>query len=151
MVKILLALVLLTTLIPSAQGISPTGSIQVTSPQRYSFSLGISSVDWGRAFGSSSGYVLRIEPGLSGGKLHLGIRSAFSLVFLPVTSVDVTGSLLYTWNDPWGGVKSRQTYAGMEFRMGYHVITATAGYYRHTAGDDPNSNWISSFGIGLGL
>jgi hypothetical protein len=59
--------------------LSPTVSVQVTTPQRYSLSLGVSGTDWGSAFGSESGFLVRVEPGLSGGKLHAGRRSVFSL------------------------------------------------------------------------
>jgi len=133
-----------------ASGSSPTGSLQVTTPQRYSLSLGYSSADWG-LFGSSGGYVIRIEPGLSGGKVHLGLRGIFNLSLLPVMSAEITGSLLQTWNDPWGGIPGGQTFAGGELRLGLRLITATAGLYRHAAGDDTDHDWITSLGVGLGL
>ncbi|MCD4707119.1 MAG: hypothetical protein K8S62_05215 [Candidatus Sabulitectum sp.] len=130
---------------------SPTVSVQVTTPQRYSLSLGISGVDWGSAFGSESGFLIRVEPGVSGGKLHAGTRNAFSLALIPILSVDVTGALMYTWNDPWNGLQDDQTYAGMELRFGALPVVVSAGYYKHIAGSDTEHNWIGYLGAGIGF
>lgn len=144
------AFVLVLTLLPAAAGgFSATGSIQVTTPQRLSLSLGAFGAD-GSLLGPSAGVLARIEPGISGGKLHLGFRSAFSLLFLPVTSIDITGALLQTWFDPWGGVESGQTYLGGELRIGIRAVVATAGLYRHAAGDGEDG-LTGSFGLGIGL
>lgn len=132
-----------------SNALSPTGSVQVTTPQRLSLSLGVCGTDFFGTFGGSSGILFRMEPGISGGKLHLGMRSMFSLMFLPVVSADMTAALLQTWNDPWG-VTGGQTYAGGEFRLGLRYLVFTAGGYRHVAGDREDK-WLYSFGAGVGL
>lgn len=131
--------------------LSPTVSIQVTTPQRFSLSLGISGVDWGGLFGSESGFLIRVEPGISGGKFHAGTRSVFNLALVPILAIDVTGALMYTWNDPWNGLMEDQTYAGMEVRFGGLPVVLSAGYYRHIAGSDTEEEWITSFGAGVGF
>lgn len=149
--KNILRTILFTVLIPSAsQALSPTGSIQVTTPQRYSLSVGVCGGDFLGVFNNSSGFVLRAEPGVSGGKLHLGMRFMFSFTSLPLASADITASVLQTWNDPWGEIEGGQTYAGAEYRLGLRFLVATAGYYRRVAGDSENE-WISSFGAGIGF
>ena len=130
---------------------SPSASIQVTTPQRYSFSIGISGVNLGSLFGSDSGILLRLEPGLSGVKLHLGKRGVFSFLMLPMASVETTVAIMHTWNDPWNGIQEDQTYAGLEARYTIMPILITAGYYRHLAGVDTEHDWIGSFGAGIGL
>lgn len=130
---------------------SPTVSVQVTSPQRYNLSLGVSGVDWGGIFGSESSFLIRVEPGISGGKFHAGARSSFSFAFVPVVSVDMTGAIMYTWNDPWNGIPDDQTYAGMEMRWGALPWVISAGYYKHVAGWDTEHEWVTSFGAGFGF
>jgi len=144
-------LLLFSSVFVNALALAPTVSIQVTTPQRYSFSLGLTGVDWGRVFGTHSGFLVRAEPGLSGGKLHIGFRSALSLILMPVASADVTAAILRTWNDPWGGIESNQTYGGLELRIGMRLVTATVGVYRHMAGEDTEHEWITSLGAGFGL
>ena len=113
---------------------SPTVGVKVTTPQKLSVSIGFSSIPWIGLWGGDSGIVCRLEPGLAGGKIHLGIRSAFSMVFIPITSVDICGSLMYTWNNPWNGLENDQTYAGVEARGGFHLFILSAGIYRHISG-----------------
>jgi hypothetical protein len=130
---------------------SPSLAVKVTSPQKLSVSIGISSISWGSVWGGGSGVVFRVEPGLAGGKIHLGIRSAFSMLFIPVMSVDVSGSLMHTWNDPWYGLENDQTYAGVELRSGAHLLVVSAGVYRHIAGTDAEHDWVFSGGAGVGF
>lgn len=141
------SLTVLALTVCTLSGMSPTGSLQITTPQRWSISLGVCFDDGFGAFGPSSGMVARLEPGISGGKLHLGVRSIFSLAFLPVTSMDITGAVLRTWNDPWGEVEGGETYLGGEYRFSAGMVLATAGYYRKTDGE----KWITSLGAGIGL
>ncbi len=130
---------------------SPTVSVQVTTPQRYSLSIGVSGSNWGSLFGSDSGILFRVEPGLSGIKLHVGRRGTFNFLMLPMTSVETTVALLHTWNDPWNGLMEDQRYAGMEVRFGGLPVVLSAGYYRHIAGSDTEEDWITSFGAGVGF
>jgi len=60
---------------------SPTFGVKGTSPQKLSLSLGISNVPWGGYFGGDTGLLFRLEPGLAGWKVHLGIRNTFSMIF----------------------------------------------------------------------
>ena len=149
MISSLKQFLLLIFLVSPVAGYSPTGSVQVTTPQRIAISLGWCGADAFTAFGSSSGLVVRVEPGICGGKVHLGFRSAFNL-FIPMVSMDITGSLLRTWYHPWGGVQAGQTFAGLESRLGLRYFVVTAGYYRHIAGNG-SDHPIGSFGIGIGL
>jgi hypothetical protein len=130
---------------------SPTAGVQVTFPQKLSVSVGISSVPWGRVWSSDGGVLLRLEPGFSGGKLHLGVRNALSMVFLPIVSADICASVMYTWNDPWSGLLNDQTYVGAEFRATAVPVIISFGIYRHVAGGDTEHDWVFSAGGGLGF
>ncbi len=130
---------------------SPTIGIKLTTPQKMSLSLGISGTSWGGLFGSDSGILIRLEPGLSGGKLHLGTRHTFNMVLIPVLSMDICGSVMYTWNNPWTGLENDQTYVGGELQFGAHLLLVSAGLFRHVAGGDEDHSWVFSTGAGLGF
>lgn len=130
---------------------SPTVSFLVTAPQRYSLSIGVSGSNWGSLFGSDSGILFRVEPGISGIKLHVGRRGTFSFLMLPTASVETTVAFLHTWNDPWNGLLADQTYAGLEARYKIIPVVVSAGYYRHIAGSDTEKEWITSIGAGVGF
>ncbi len=130
---------------------SPTVGVKLTSPQKLSVSIGISGIPWGVPWGDDTGMVFRLEPGLSGGKIHLGIRSSFRMIFLPVMSADICASMMYTWNNPWFGLENDQTYAGVEYRGGVHLVVFSAGVYRHIAGSDTDHDWVLSGGAGFGF
>lgn len=132
-------------------GWSPTASIQITSPQRASVSVGITSIGFGTLWGPESGMLVRIEPGLGGGKLHVGSRFGFSMAFIPIMHADLTAAVLHTWGDPWAELESGQTYIGLELRTGTYLFLATAGVYRHALGADGDHDWIISAGAGLGI
>ncbi|MBD3278785.1 MAG: hypothetical protein GF388_10840 [Candidatus Aegiribacteria sp.] len=146
-----LPVLLITVPRASAGGFSPTVSLQVTTPQKLSVSLGLSSVSWMNLMGKETGAVFRVEPGLSGGKVHLGVRNMFLFSFVPIVSGEMTASLMYTWNDPWYGLPNGQTYLGAEYRGAIHLVVFTAGIYSHVAGDDDSKNWTGSFGMGIGF
>ena len=101
--------------------------------------------------GEETGAVFRLEPGLSGGKVHLGVRNMFLFSFIPIVSGEFTASLMHTWNDPWRGIPNGQTYLGAEYRGSIHLLVFTAGFYSHAAGDDDSKSWTGSFGIGMGF
>ncbi len=130
---------------------SPTVGVKVTAPQKLSVSIGFCNIPWIGLWGGDTGMVFRLEPGLAGGKIHLGIRSAFSMVFIPITSVDICGSIMYTWNNPWNSLENDQTYAGVEMRGGFHFFILSAGIYRHISGVDTDHDWVFSCGAGLGF
>jgi len=130
---------------------SPTIDVKVTYPQKASVSIGISSISWGSLWGGGNGVVFRVEPGLAGGKVHLGVRNAFSMILIPVMSTDICASLMYTWNDPWHGLQNDQTYAGVEIRGAMHLLVISAGIFRHIAGEDTEHDWVLSGGAGVGF
>jgi len=129
----------------------PTVTLQITTPQKASLSFGLTGVEWGRLWGPEAGFLVRLEPGLAGGKAHLGARFAFSMALVPVWYIDLAGAVLYTWGDPWMGLRKDQTYLGAETRVGAGLVFATAGVYRHVAGSDDDPGWILSAGAGLGI
>ncbi len=75
---------------------SPSISIKLTTPQKMSLSLGISGTSWGGLFDSDTGLLIRLEPGISGGKLNPGTRHTFSMAMIPVFSMDICASVMYT-------------------------------------------------------
>ena len=111
LLAVLVILSSISTVNGGLQDWSPTVGVKVTTPQKLSLSIGFSSIPWNSLWGGDSGMVLRLEPGLAGGKIHLGLRSAFSMIFIPITSVDICCSLMHTWNNPWNGLENDQTYA----------------------------------------
>jgi len=132
-------------------GISPTAGVQITVPQKLSVSAGISTIPFGNVYGSGAGMVFRLQPGLAGGKVQAGLRSAFSFFFLQVVSLDITGSLLYTWGDPWGDLQPDQTYLGGELRACTIPLVFSTGVYRHVAGGGDRHEWLVSAGAGIGF
>ena len=130
---------------------SPTVGVQLTTPQKLNVSVGVTSIPWGGFWSSQGGLLVRLEPGLSGGKVHAGFRTSLSMAFIPIVSADVCASLLYTWNDPWGGLENDQTYIGAEFRASAVPVIVSSGIYRHVAGYDTENDWVFSMGAGIGI
>ncbi len=135
----------------SALPFTPTVSLQVTSPQRFNASIGISSVDMGSLWGPKAGFLARLEPGLGAGKAHLGGRFAFAMAFIDIFYTDLTASVMHTWGDTWGHLERDQTYLGGEVRFGANLLMGTAGIYRHVNGSDDDHDWVVSLGAGLGI
>lgn len=130
---------------------TPTASLQVTTPQRFSASLGIAFVEMGTLWGPKAGPLVRIEPGLGAGKLHLGGRMALSMAWMDIFYADLTAALMNTWGDTWGGLEKHQTYLGGELRCGTGLLMGTLGVYRHVRGSDEDHPWVVSLGAGLGI
>jgi hypothetical protein len=129
---------------------TPTASLQITSPQRYNASIGVSTTRLG-IWGPKTGFLARLEPGLGGGKAHIGSRFAFSLGFIDLFYTDLTASLMHTWGRTWGGLEKDQTYLGGEVRFGANLLLGTFGVYKHVHGSDEDHDWVVSLGLGLGL
>lgn len=150
----LLPVVMILSVLPAAARpllpFTPTVSLQVTSPQRYNASFGISTTRLG-AWGPKAGFLARLEPGLGGGKAHIGSRFAFSLAFIDLFYTDLTASVMHTWGDTWGNLPKDQTYLGGEVRFGANLLLGTAGVYRHVGGSDEEHDWVVSLGVGLGI
>mgnify|MGYP001144650193 CR=1 FL=1 len=152
--RVLPALVLMTSVTAcaaAAPGWSPTVGVQLTTPQKLNVSVGITTIPLGGVLSSDGGLLVRLEPGLSGGKVHAGLRTSLSMVFIPMVSADMCASLLYTWNDPWGGLENDQTYLGAELRACAVPVIVSGGIYRHVAGDDTENEWVFSMGAGVGI
>ena len=136
---------------PGAATCFPTVAAKLTYPAKASVEVGISSHDLGSLFSVADGLVLRAEPGLSGGKLHAGIRSQFTFLFIPLVTWDYTISAMQTWNDPWGGYANNQTYIGIEAQGKVNLVLMSAGVYWHVAGDDEEHNVLFSGAVGFGF
>ncbi|MCK5065314.1 MAG: hypothetical protein KAQ97_08525 [Candidatus Fermentibacteraceae bacterium] len=149
--KLALIFCLVLPTIAGSNNLFPTIGAKITTPQKISISLGISGTSWGRLFGPDSGFLIRLEPGLSGGKFHIGTRHTFNMALIPVCSMDICASVMYTWNNPWIGLKNDQTYIGGELQFGAHLLIVSAGLYRHVAGGDEDHDWVFSAGAGLGF
>ena len=130
---------------------TPTASLQVTSPQRFNASIGLSTIDMATLWGPKAGFLARIEPGLGAGKAHLGARFAFAMAFVDIFYTDLTAAVMHTWGDTWGDLERDQTYLGGEVRFGANLMLGTAGIYKHVHGSDEDHDWVVSFGIGLGI
>jgi len=78
--------ILLTSAASGLSSWSPAFSVQITSPKKYSAFIRMCSVD---LFGSDSGFLIRLEPGLSGGKIHAGIKNMAISALIPFVSTDV--------------------------------------------------------------
>jgi len=129
----------------------PTVAAKLTYPAKVSLEVGVSSHDLGSLFSIADGFVIRAEPGLSGGKLHVGIRRQFTFLFIPLVTWDYTISAMQTWNDPWGGYANDQTYIGIEAQGKVNLVLMSAGVYRHVAGDDEDHDILFSGAVGFGF
>lgn len=130
---------------------SPSVSLQLTTPQKGSLSLGIAGVDYGSIWGPQAGFLVRLEPGLGGGKAHVGARFVFHMAFVQLIYADIAAAALRTWGDPWMGLPDGQTYLGAETRVGAGLLLGTLGVFHHVAGSDDGHDWILSAGVGLGI
>ncbi len=97
-----------------------------------------------------SGFFAQIEPGIAGGKINAGYRYG-EHHFLPVYNIGLAVSLMQTWSNPLQDVEGGQTYIGLELSGAFSVIGLNGGVFKHIAGDDEESNWIYSLGIGVGI
>lgn len=116
--------------------------LKFTTPQGVCLSL-TAFVDGG------PGVFIQVEPGPGGGKLHLGVGAAtggFGVIY----GAGIKASVLRTWDDPIDR-ESNQTYVGAELELMVYWINLNAGAYTHVHGNDTDSDWIFSDGIGLGF
>ena len=118
--------------------------VKYTTPQKFSVMIGLESTSSSMGW-SSSGSFVAIEPGIGGGKLHLGYfeGQGFGGLLMKL-------SLLRTWGAPLD-FEPDQTYVGAELTYSYFLVSLTGGGYVHVAGDDDEHDFIFSGGIGLGF
>ena len=129
----------------------PTVAAKLTYPARASIEIGIATGDLGTIFSIGEGFVIRAEPGISGGKLHAGLRHQFTFLFLPLATWDYTLSVLHTWGDPLGSYPPGQTYLGLELQSKVNLFLMSAGGYWKVAGDQDHSGVVFSGAIGVGF
>lgn len=135
----------------SEMPVTPSVSLQVTTPQRFNASLGLSFTEMASIWGPKAGLLVRLEPGLGAGKAHVGGRFAFAMAFIDLFYTDLTASVMHTWGRTWGGLEKDQTYLGGEVRFGANLLLGTVGIYRHVHGSDEDHDWVFSLGAGLGI
>lgn len=97
-----------------------------------------------------SGFFTQIEPGIAGGKLNVGYRFG-KHQFLPIYNIGLAVSVMQTWGNPLQDVESDQTYVGLELVVAFSMVGLNGGVFKHIAGDDEDSDWIYSLGIGIGI
>ena len=129
----------------------PTFAAKLTYPAMASLEIGVTTAGLKSVFSIANGFVLRVEPGLAGGKLHAGIRNQFTFFFLPLMTWDYTVSLFHTWGDPWGEYTAKQTFLGLEVQSKVNIVLMSVGVYWHIAGnqDEPQALFSGAVGIGF--
>ncbi|MBN1433896.1 hypothetical protein JW921_03995 [Candidatus Fermentibacterales bacterium] len=135
----------------SRNGIMPTISASFCTPQKGSLAIGMTSVGWLSFFGTKTGWVFSLEPGISGGAVNLGIASGLNLFFVPLARFDAVATLLHTWNDPWFELENGQTYLGIRGIMWVPLVNASLGVLRHIGGGDRDHDWVVTAGVGVGI
>jgi len=70
---------------------------------------------------------------------------------MPLYNIGLAVSVMQTWSSPLQDVESDQTYLGLELVGAFSVVGLNGGVFKHIAGDDEDSNWIYSLGIGVGI
>ena len=112
------------------------------------------------SFEGAEGLLIAVEPGLKGGKLHVGyVLGAFASVDgdfgipvgIPLLAVAFKASLLRTWNRD-RDLANNETYVGAEVEFALFALSLSVGLYGRVAGDDPEADSIrgtASFGIGF--
>lgn len=123
--------------------------VRYSTPIKVSAVLGVTFMHF-HAYQSYCGFFTQIEPGIAGGKLTAGYRYG-KHHFMPLFNVGLAISLLQTWDNPLQDVDGGQTYLGLELSGALTMFGVNGGVFRHIAGDDEDSDWIYSLGIGVGI
>ena len=134
---------------PRSTQLFPSVMVRYSTPIKVSWALGVVFMKLHSSH-AYSGFFTQIEPGIAGCKLNAGYRFG-EHHFLPVYNIGLAVSVMQTWGSPLQGVESDQTYAGLELVGAFSMIGLNGGVFKHVAGDDEDSNWIYSLGIGLGI
>lgn len=92
-------------------------------------------------------WIIQVEPGIGGGKAALGVGGSWDYFF----GIAIKTSLLYTWGNPLGDVKSEQIYLGEEGTVMISGINVSFGLYGHVHGDNPEKDMLVSVGVGVGF
>jgi hypothetical protein len=131
--------------------ILPALGVHVGTPQKASFALGVVvGEDWQKdAHDHSRNVAIFAEPGLSGGRGSIAYvdhgYGSFGSGF------GIAGTVLRTWNDPWGA-KENATYVGGEVILWPIVfIGPRVGVFRSVAGNVGSKKWFVSIDFGIGL
>ncbi len=80
-------------------------------------------------------------------------ENRFELFFEPALSIGGIQHDFYKDDIEQFGynVKGGQTYVGLELVGALSMVGLNGGVFKHIAGDDEDSDWIYSLGIGLGI
>ena len=134
---------------PSGTQLFPCAMVRYSTPIKVSGVFGITFMQL-HGNHSYSGFFTQIEPGIAGGKLNVGYRYG-KHQFLPLFNIGLAASLMQTWSNPLQDVEGGQTYIGLELSGAFSMLGLNSGLFRHIAGDNENSEWIFSLGIGVGI
>lgn len=134
---------------PGSTQLFPSVLVRYSTPIKIS---GVFGVVFMQLHGGNcySGFFTQIEPGIAGGKLNAGYRFG-GHHFMPLYNIGLAASVMQTWGNPLQGVESDQTYIGLELVGAFSMVGMNCGVFKHIAGDDEDSNWIYSLGIGVGI
>lgn len=134
---------------PRGTQLFPCAMVRYSTPIKVSGVFGVIFMQL-NGYHSYGGFFTQIEPGIAGGKLSAGYRYG-KHQFLPVFNIGLAVSLMQTWSNPLQGVDGGQTFAGLELSGAFSMLGLNGGVFRHIAGDDEDSDWIYSLGIGVGI
>ena len=134
---------------PSTSQLFPSVMVRYSTPIKVSGVLGLVFMRL-HGHNSYSGFFTQIEPGIAGGKINIGYRYG-EYRFMPVYNIGLAASVMQTWSDPLQDVEGGQTYMGLELVGALTIVVLNGGIFKHVAGDDEDSNWIYTLGIGLGI
>ena len=134
---------------PRSTQLFPSVLVRYSTPIKVS---GVFGVVFMKLHGNNtySGFFTQIEPGIAGGKLSAGYRYG-EHHFLPLYNIGLAVSVMQTWSNPLADVDGGQTYVGLEIVGAFSMVGLNGGVFKHLAGDDEDSNWIYSLGIGIGI
>lgn len=134
---------------PRTSQLFPSAIVRYSTPIKVSGVLGLVFMQL-HGHNSYSGFFAQIEPGIAGGKINVGYRYG-EHHFMPLYNIGLAVSVMQTWSSPLQDVESDQTYMGLELVGAFSVVGLNGGVFKHVAGDDEESDWIYSLGIGVGI
>jgi hypothetical protein len=135
--------------IPRSSQLFPSAMVRYSTPIKVSGVLGLVFMKL-HGHNSYSGFFTQIEPGIAGGKISVGYRYG-EYHFMPIYNIGLALSVMQTWSNPLQDVEGGQTYVGLELVGALSMVGLNGGVFKHIAGDDEDSDWIYSLGIGLGI
>ncbi len=129
--------------------VRPALGLRFGTPERASLALGIvTGTEWKTASHPTSPEVaMYVEPGWSGGRASLGLIKGIGNLG---SGIGVAGTVLRTWNDPWG-LRDNQTYVGGEvWAWPLFFVGPRLGIFRSVRGT-AGKGWFITGDFGFGL